>query len=359
MKKHIIAAALVLCMCLSLTACSKKAGNLFTGYKKGDVTLGQYKGVKYKPVSIDVTEEEIDAKVDELLENNSETVEVEGRDTVQNGDIITFDYKGFIDGVAFDRGEDTDAELEIGSGSFIPGFEDEMIGKKIEETTDIKVTFPDPYKPNPDLSGKDATFTVTVHKISEKKLPELTDAFVYEKTQLETVQDYRNYLRINLTNEKIQTAEDRKYSDVIGAIVDSSTFNADFSAKVAEEAKEILAQYNQTCMSQFGASAEEVFGYIYGLDSAGFAEFINSQAETDVKCNYIFSAVAEAENIEATDEYIEKVTNDMLSSTAYQSVDEYYAFLKQRFNHDGKEVFLDQVKLIMAIDFILDSAVAE
>ena len=157
-----------------------------------NIIVGQYKGVEIEKVEVEaVTDEDIEDALNELVDEYTTTEDVTDRTDVQDGDIANIDYVGKIDGVEFEGGADEGFDLEIGSGTFIDGFEEGLIGAKVGDTVDVKVTFPDPYENNTDLSGKEAVFTVTVNSIQAEVVPELTDAFVAENTDYTTIEEYR------------------------------------------------------------------------------------------------------------------------------------------------------------------------
>ena len=176
---------------------------------KPEVTLGKYKGVKVEKIDVDVTDEEINADIDREREKNSRTVDITDR-AVQKGDIATIDFEGFVDGVAFEGGKGEDYPLTIGSGAFIPGFEEELIGAQIGAETEVNVTFPEDYQVA-ELAGKAAVFKCTVKKLQEKQLPELDEDFVGEVSEeSDTVEEYREEIRKKL--EKRKTAGGIRYS---------------------------------------------------------------------------------------------------------------------------------------------------
>ena len=176
---------------------------------KPEATLGQYKGVKVDKADVTVTEEDIAAEINKEREKNSRTVEVTDR-AVKDGDIATIDFEGFVDGVAFEGGKDSDYPLTIGSHTFIPGFEEELVGAEIGKETDVNVTFPEDYQAE-ELAGKQAVFKCTVKKLQEKQLPELDDDFVGEiSEESDTVEEYRDEIRKKLASRKEESAKAAK-----------------------------------------------------------------------------------------------------------------------------------------------------
>ena len=180
-----------------------------------EVTLGEYKGIEVEKEKVEVKDEDVEEQINRTLKNYAELELVEGG-KLEKGQTAVFDFEGFVDGVAFEGGKAENYSLEIGSGQFIPGFEDQMVGMNVEETKDVVVTFPENYQAK-DLAGKEAVFKVTVHEIKKRVLPELTDEFVSEELELEnvkTVKDYKDYVKDVITKEKTE-ASDNKYADDI------------------------------------------------------------------------------------------------------------------------------------------------
>ena len=358
MRKKLSAAALVLCLALVLGGCKKGDANVVTGYKNGDVTLGQYTGIEYTPLSTEVTEDDIQAKIDSLLNSNKVKTEITDRTDVQDGDVATIDFTGYMNGETFEGGTGTDYDLTIGSGSFIEGFESGLIGVNTGETVDLPLQFPDPYTNNPDFAGKPVTFTVTVKSISTMVTPELTDEFIADKTDSATVAEYRDYVAGQLKSQRESDAESSKQYDVVKKVIENTTFVKDLTAEITEAKNNMIASYNSMYQSAYGIDAATFFGYIYGMSTEAFDEYMTSQAEMNTKFGYVASAIAEKEKLEATDDEITALAADMLDSYGYESIDELYAQLKSVYKAEGKDVVAAQVKLNKAADIMYDSAVA-
>ncbi|MBO7352750.1 MAG: FKBP-type peptidyl-prolyl cis-trans isomerase, partial [Lachnospiraceae bacterium] len=234
MKKKFTAAALVLCLALVLGACSKGNANVITGYKSGDVTLGQYKGVEYSPLSTEVTDEDIQKKIDSFLNSNQEKVEITDRTDVRDGDVTSIDFTGYMNGETFEGGTGTDYPLTIGSGQFIDGFEDGLVGVNVGETVDLALQFPDPYQNNPDFAGKPVTFTVTVNGIYTMVTPEFTDELVADKTDYNTTAEYRDYVASQLKTQLESDAQSSKEYDIVKKVIENSTFKKDLTDEITE-----------------------------------------------------------------------------------------------------------------------------
>ena len=221
---------------------------------KPEATLGQYKGVKVDKADVTVTEEDIAAEINKEREKNSRTVEVTDR-AVKDGDIATIDFEGFVDGVAFEGGKDSDYPLTIGSHTFIPGFEEELVGAEIGKETDVNVTFPEDYQAE-ELAGKQAVFKCTVKKLQEKQLPELDDDFVGEiSEESDTVEEYRDEIRKKLASRKEESAKAAKEEAVIDAIIADAKMDIP-EAMVETQQRQMVQDYAQRLQSQ-GLSMEQ------------------------------------------------------------------------------------------------------
>ncbi len=270
----------------------------------GTITLGEYKGLTYDEPVTEVTEEEVDEEIKSILEYSPNYEEDESRaDTeVADGDILNIDYLGKVDGEAFSGGTAEDAILEIGSDRFIDGFEDALIGKKVGETCDIDVTFPETYSNNPDLAGKDAVFTVTINYVC-KVNEEITDAYVSEYTDgdYETVEEFRTYLKESLEEEKEANAENEKLLQLINQVIENSTITVE-QEDVDYYYADAVSVYEYYA-TMYGQSLED-FIVMMGLseDYEAFETEMKKQAEETVKQYMVLEAIVEAEKIELTDE---------------------------------------------------------
>ena len=187
---------------------------------KPEVKLGKYKGVKVDKIDTTVTDEEVDAEINKERENNARNITVEDR-PVKDGDMTTLDFEGFVDGVAFEGGKGENYPLTIGSGAFIPGFEEQLVGAEIGKEVEVKVTFPEDYQAE-NLKGKDAVFKCTIKEIKEKQLPELDDEFASEVSEFETLAEYKEDIKKNLTEKKEKDAKNAKEDAAIQAAVEAS-----------------------------------------------------------------------------------------------------------------------------------------
>lgn len=354
--KKIIAVILSLVLCMSLAACgSEKEGegkNVITGYKSGDVALGQYTGLTYTPFSTEVTDEEVEEAFKALMEANKEKVEVTDRYDIRDGDFVTVDFVGKIDGVEFNGGSGSQEDLEIGSNTFIKDFEQGLIGKKNGTSFTIDVTFPEDYK-NADLAGKPATFDITVKGIKEWKVPEATDEFISEKTsgEIKTIEGLRSELKNYLKKEKEENAEAQKQNQIFQKIIENTTFNVDIEQKFQQKCEKLNADANKN----YGMDAESLYTMYYGITSEEFNTVIHDQ----VKIELILSAVAEAERFTVTEEEIDKRSQEFMQNYQSATIDECYLKLAEEYGAtSGRECVIDFIKLEKAEELIFSSAVS-
>ena len=310
-----VAAALVLA-----SGCGKKQEEADqttaeeTTVVSGEVELGQYKGVELEKRDATLTDEEFQTAVDARLEANPDWIEVER--PAQNGDTVNIDYVGMRDGEAFEGGTDQGYDLVLGSGSFIDGFEDGLIGAVKGQELSLELTFPDPYRNNPDLAGQPVVFDVTVNRVEEPRTPELNDAFVQRISDFDTVDAWETDLRSQLEEQKAQQAESQDDFNLYNAIMESSTFTGIDESVDAELNR--LMEMNESLMALQGVTLEDYLA-AYGLDQEVYETAWRSQAEYNVKMELVLKAVAEQENLEITDEIKQEVA-DMNGMEDYDSL---------------------------------------
>ena len=268
---------------------------------KPPVELGKYKGVKIDKIDTEVTDEDIDKEIKREQEANARTITVEDR-PVKDGDTAVINFEGFVDGVAFEGGKGENYPLVIGSGSFIPGFEDQLIGKSTGDECDVNVTFPEDYSAK-DLAGKAAVFKVKVNEIKEKELPELDDEFASEVSEFDTMAEYREDVKKNLAEKKEKEAKDKKEDAVIEAIVKDSKMEIP-DAMIDTNVKNMVNDYARRLQSQ-GLSLEQYFMFT-GLDMDKFQEQMRPGAIKRIESRLILEAIVKAENFEVTDDEYEK-----------------------------------------------------
>ena len=220
---------------------------------KPEVTLGDYKGIEVPKTRVTVKKDEIEEELKKVQEQNAREITIEDR-AVKDGDILTIDYSGSVDGVKFEGGTAEDQTLVIGSGAFIPGFEEQLVGKNLNETADINVTFPEEYHA-PDLAGKDAVFTVTVKAIKEKELPELDDEFAAEVSEFETLEDYKADIKEKIRDRKKEAANTERENKIVDAAVEAATMDIP-EAMIEEQVQQMTDEFAQR-LSYQGLSMEQ------------------------------------------------------------------------------------------------------
>jgi trigger factor len=264
---------------------------------KPAVTLGEYKGIQVEKAPIEVKDEEIEAEITKEREANSRTITVEDR-AVAQGDIVTLDFEGFVDGVAFEGGKGENYDLTIGSGSFIPGFEDQLVGAEIDKELDVNVTFPEEYGAA-ELAGKAAVFKCTVHAIKVKELPEADDEFAQEVSEFDTMDAYKEDIKANLLKKKEEEAKRVKEDAVIEKIIENAQMEIP-DAMVEYQSEQMLDDFAQRIQSQ-GISLEQYFQFT-GMTQAQYMEQVKPRALKNIQSRLVLEAVAAAENIEVTEE---------------------------------------------------------
>ena len=273
---------------------------------KPAVTLGEYKGIQVEKAPVEVTEEEIQAEVDKEREANSRTVTVEDR-AVQKGDIATIDFEGFVDGVAFDGGKGENYDLEIGSNTFIPGFEDQLVGAEIGKELDVNVTFPEEYGAK-ELAGKAAVFKCKVNGIKVKELPEADDEFAQEVSEFDTLDEYKADIKAKLLKEKEDEAARAKEDAVIGKIIEGAKMEIP-DAMVEYQTRQMLDEFAQRIQSQ-GISLDQYFQFT-GLTEEKYMEEMKPRALQNIQSRLVLEAVAQAENLVAEEADIEEEIKKM------------------------------------------------
>lgn len=300
MKKSIISIlAVSLTACILFAGCAEK--KVFT-YENEYVKLGEYKGLTTSSTKYEITDKDVEDAIKQLLSTQSDLVAAD-RDTVEDGDVVNIDYKGEIKGVAFEGGTAEGADLTIGSGQFIDGFEEQLIGAKLGETVEINVTFPKDYPNNPDLANKKAKFTVTINSISTIVYPELTDALAKELSngQASNVTDYKALIKENLNTSKQQEVRYNKQNNIWLQVVDNSEIIKFPDGQIETEVETALAYYEEMAKANEITLEDYVTNY-YRMDLDEFKSTLTKQCESMLKQNLIIDALAEAEGITVSDE---------------------------------------------------------
>lgn len=273
---------------------------------KPEIKLGKYKGVKVDAMDITVTDEEVDAELDKVKEQNARLVAADNK-AVEDGDQTTIDFEGFVDGVPFEGGKGEDYPLTIGSHSFIDNFEEQLIGKKVGEEVEVNVTFPENYQAE-ELAGKPAMFKVTVKEIKVKEYPEVDDDFAQDVSEFDTLEEYKADIKKNLEEKKVKDAEADKESKVIEAIVKDSEM--DIPEKMIEaQCQQMVEEFAQNISMQ-GISFEQYMQFT-GATVEQLTEQVKPQAQARVESSLVLEAIVKAENIEATEEEFEEELKNM------------------------------------------------
>lgn len=273
---------------------------------KPEVKLGKYKGVKVEKADTEVTDEEVDAEINRERENNARNIEVTDR-AVKDGDMTIIDFEGFVDDVAFEGGKGENYPLTIGSGAFIPGFEEQLVGAEIGKEVEVNVTFPEDYQAS-ELQGKAAVFKCTVKEIKEKELPELDDEFASEVSEFDTLAEYKADVKDKLTEKKVKEAKETKESAVIEAIVKDSDMEIP-GPMLETQQRQMIDEFAQRMQMQ-GLSMEQYFQFT-GATYDKMIEQVKPQAEARIKSRLVLEAIVKAEKIEASEEEYEEELKSM------------------------------------------------
>ncbi|MBR4671313.1 MAG: trigger factor [Butyrivibrio sp.] len=312
---------------------------------KPPVKLGKYKGVEVEKMDIDVTDADVDAEIDKQRNTNARTVEVTDR-AVQKDDIVTLDFEGFVDGVAFQGGKGTDYPLTIGSGSFISGFEDQLIGFEIGKEGDVNVTFPKDYQAE-DLAGKDATFKCTIKAIKAKELPELNDEFASDVSDFDTLAEYKEDVKNKLVEKKTGEEKAKREDAVVRAVVEDSEMELP-EAMVETQSRQIVNDFAQRLQMQ-GMNMDQYLQYT-GNTVDKMLEQVKPQAIERIKSRLVLEAVAAKEKIEVTEEDFEKELEKM--ATQYRmELDK----LKELMSDAEKKMMKSDLAVQKAADFLVEN----
>ncbi len=315
---------------------------------KPEVKLGEYKGLKVDKVSTRVTQKEIDEEIDRERERNARTIDVTDR-AVQDKDQIVLDFEGFVDGEAFEGGKGENYPLTIGSGSFIPGFEEQLIGAEIEKEMEVNVKFPEDYQAK-ELAGKDAVFKCTVHSIKAKELPELDDEFVSDVSEeSETVDQYKAEVKGKIKERKEREGKEKKENQAVEQAVENAEIDLP-EPMVDLQARQMADDFARRIMQQ-GMSIEQYFQFT-GLSEEKMMEELKPQAEKRIRTRLVLEAIVAAENIEVSDERLEEELKKMADS--YQmEVDK----LKEFMGENEKKQMKEDIAVQDAVTLITEAAV--
>ena len=314
---------------------------------KPEVTLGDYKGVEVPKSEIAVTDEEVDAEVKKEQDKNARTVAVEDR-AAANGDITTIDFEGFVDGVAFEGGKGTDYALTLGSGTFIPGFEDQLVGANTGDHVEVKVTFPEEYQAK-ELAGKEAVFQCDVKKIETKEVPELDDEFAKDVSEFDPLAEYKEDVKKKLTEKKEKEARTAKEN----AAVDKAIENAQMDIPelmTKTECRQMMDDFSRR-MQQQGLSMEQYFQFT-GQSMDKMMEDMKPQALKRIQTRLVLEKVAEAENIQPSEEEITEEIQKMADAYKMEADK-----IREAIGESGLEQMKKDMAVQKAVTVIADAAV--
>lgn len=314
---------------------------------KPEVTLGEYKGLEVDKVSTRVTQKEVDAKIQEEAEKNARTITVEDR-AVQDGDEVVLDFEGFVDGVAFEGGKGENYPLTIGSGSFIPGFEEQLVGAETEKEVEVKVTFPEDYHAE-DLKGKEAVFKCTVHEIKAKELPEIDDEFAAEVSEFDTLEEYKADVKAKIKEQKAAEGKAKQEDQVVEQAVKNATYELP-EAMVETQAEQMANDFAQRMQSQ-GLTMEQYFQFT-GTTAEQMMEDLKPQAVKRIETRLVLEAIAKAENIEISDEKLDEEIGKMAEAYKMEADK-----LKEFMGENEKKQMKEDMAVQEAITFLVDNAV--
>ena len=314
---------------------------------KPAVTLGDYKGVEVEKTPVEVSEEEVDKEVDKERENNSRTIDVDDR-AVEKGDMIKLNFEGFVDGTPFEGGKAEDYSLTIGSGSFIPGFEDQLIGAKIGEEVEVNVTFPEEYHAA-ELKGKPAVFKCTVNEIKVKELPEADDEFAKDVSEFDTLAEYKDEIRAKLLEKKTADAKREKQNKTVAKAVENATMEIP-EAMITEQVRRMADDFARRLQSQ-GLSMDQYMQFT-GLTMDALAQQMRPEALKRIQNSLVLEAIAKAENIEVSDEKVNEEIEKMAAAYKMEADK-----LKELIGDAEKEQMKSDLAIQAAVDMITDAAV--
>ena len=313
-----------------------------------EVKLGKYKGVQVTKIDTTVSDEEVAAELEKERQKNSRTVTVTDR-PIAEGDTAVIDFEGFVDGVAFEGGKGENYPLTIGSGSFIPGFEEQLIGAELEKEVEVKVTFPEDYL-SEDLKGKEAVFKCTVHAIRAKELPEVDDEFASDVSEkAETLDAYRAEVKAQIKERKENEGKAKKEDQAVEQAVANAEIDLP-EPMVDLQAKQMADDFARRIMQQ-GLSVEQYFQFT-GLSEEKMMEELKPQAEKRIRTRLVLEAIVAAENIEVSDERLDEELAKMAESYKME-----VEKLKEFMGENEKKQMKEDIAVQDAVTLIVDASV--
>ncbi len=313
---------------------------------KPEITLGEYKGIEIEKKTAEVTDEEVEAEISRVRENNSRMITIDDRAT-QDGDTVIIDFEGYVDGEQFEGGRAEDYSLVLGSHTFIDSFEEQLVGKNAGESVEVHVTFPDMYQAE-ELRGKDAVFYVDINDIKVKELPDIDDEFAQDVSDFDTLEEYKEDLKKKLLENKEAALEREKEEEVIGAIIENSQMEIP-DPMVDAQTKQMAQEFAQRLQAQ-GLSLEQ-YMQLTGFTPQKMLDELKPQALKRIQSRLVLEAVAAAENIEVPDEDYDKEIEKMAEA---------YNMEKDKFiglvSDNEKEQIRMDIAVQKAVEFVVASA---
>jgi len=340
---------LILFMCSILALAGACKSGTTSGLKASDyVTLGKYKGIEVTVDRVEITDELVEMAIEDHRKSNATVEEVTGR-AVMKGDIVNIDFVGMMDGVAFDGGSAQGVDLEIGSGQFIPGFEDGLIGANIGDTVSINLNFPEVYQNNPDLAGKPVVFNVTINSIAAAMVPELTDEYVKEFTEYDSVQAFKD-----ATKQQLQEISDENYEAdlmnvVLNKLIEEATFSSIPQSLLDFHADTYRNFMEQQVMLTYGVTLDEYLEYL-GMTRDDFEQVVSRFAEGQAKAELVEKAIADSEKIKISEKDYKEMLPQYMSDRGVSTEEN----LRK---NETKEQTKENMRRIKAMDLVIDQAV--
>ena len=312
---------------------------------KPEAELGKYKGIEIKKIEYNVTDEDVEHELSHMQEHNSRLISIDDR-AAEKGDIVNIDFEGFADGKAFDGGKAENYDLEIGSNTFIPGFEDQLVGMKIDEEKDVNVTFPKEYF-SKDLAGKDATFKVKLHEVKKKELPALDDEFAKDVSEFDTLDELKKNIKEKKQEQNEERAKYETQDEVIKALCEN--VKVEIPSGMIETETENMIKDLENRLSYQGLKLEQYLNMM-GKTKEEMRKEYEPQAVEGIKSRLAIEAVIKAEKIEATDKEIDKKIKEMAINYGKENDEE---FLK---NENVRNYIKQGIESEKAIDFLVKNA---
>lgn len=313
---------------------------------KPEVTLGQYKDIEVEKKEISVTDEEVMSRIEKELDQNSRMLTVDDR-PVQKDDIAIIDYEGFVDGVPFDGGKGENHSLTIGSKSFIDNFEEQLIGKSLGDEFDVEVTFPEEYHAK-ELAGKPAVFKVKINEIKVKELPTLDDDFAQDVSEYDTLDEYKENIKATIKESKEKELKAARENEIVDKIIENATMDIP-EPMIETQVRQMADDFAQRVQYQ-GLSIEQYFQFT-GMDAQKFIESLRPQAIKRIQSRLVLEAVVKAENIEVSEEELEKELTEMASMYKME-----LEKIKEMIDDKQREQMVADIAVQKAVDFLADSA---